>query len=207
MVEYWSEQATRASWLGLQELRRDFEFTVIGGWAVYLWTKAMKSKDIDIVITFESLEKMRRKFALEKNDALRKYQVKFPEFDLDVYVPYYSKLKLHPEEMLSKYSRRTEGFEVATPESLLVLKQGAELDRRNSTKGRKDAIDILLLCMKSGIDWVEYRKILDGHKLDALMKELVRVVESFPEEDLRYLGASHQEFAKWRKETIRQLKG
>lgn len=206
MVEYWSEQATKASWLELQELRKEFDFTLIGGWAVYLWTKAMKSKDIDIIVSFEVLEELKKRFTLEKNDALTKYQVKFPEFDLDVYIPYYSKLELPPEELLVKYSKKTEGYEVASPESLLVLKQGAEIDRRNSTKGRKDGIDIVLLCMKAGIDWTEYKKILSEHKLQNLLKELIHVINSFPKDGLRFLNINHQNFFNWKKKILSEIK-
>jgi len=43
----------------LLELNRKYRFVLIGGWAVYLYSKALKSRDIDIVIDFETLAKMK----------------------------------------------------------------------------------------------------------------------------------------------------
>jgi len=48
--EFWNSLLTEKSWEILQELRKDYNFILIGGWAVYLLTKQKKSKDIDIVI-------------------------------------------------------------------------------------------------------------------------------------------------------------
>ena len=43
--EFWSEVVTRASWEKMQELSKNYDFIVIGGWSAYLWTKMHKSKD------------------------------------------------------------------------------------------------------------------------------------------------------------------
>ena len=48
--EFWNSLLTEKSWEILQELRKNYDFILIGGWAVYLLTKQKKSKDIDIVI-------------------------------------------------------------------------------------------------------------------------------------------------------------
>ncbi|HLD62302.1 MAG TPA: hypothetical protein VI875_00380 [Candidatus Norongarragalinales archaeon] len=204
--EFWSEQATQASWEKLKELQGEFEFTLIGGWAVFVWTKAMKSKDIDFIVDFETLGKLKSRFPLQKNERLRKYEIKFRDFDVDVYATFYSKLALPPEKVLSKYSAKREGFTLATPEALLVLKQGAEIDRRHSVKGRKDSIDILSLCLKAGIDWRAYKKILRDQGIAGFARELAFVITSFPLDDLHYLGLNLVEFKKWKKKTLAELK-
>ncbi len=47
------------SWRLLLELRRRYAFTLIGGWAVWLYTKSLKSKDIDIIVDYEGLDRLR----------------------------------------------------------------------------------------------------------------------------------------------------
>ena len=139
-MEYWNDLITQKSWEVLQKLN-NVKFTLIGGLAAYLWTKSHKSRDIDIIVDFDELEKIKHNFTLHKNDSLRKYEIKIDEIDIDIYVSYFSTLVI-PAENIIKYTSKLEGFNVVIPEALLVLKQGAEIDRRHSIKGEKDMIDI-----------------------------------------------------------------
>jgi len=52
--EFWHNLITEKSFGLLQNLRKQFDFILIGGWAVYLYTQSLKSKDIDIYIPFWS---------------------------------------------------------------------------------------------------------------------------------------------------------
>jgi hypothetical protein len=45
---FWHSELVESSWSTLQQLKNRYEFILVGGWAVYLYTKALKSKDIDI---------------------------------------------------------------------------------------------------------------------------------------------------------------
>jgi len=101
-VEFWNSLLTEKSWNILQEIKGKFDFILIGGWASYLWTKTHKSKDIDIIIDLKTLYKIKNEYKLIKNDRLKKYEIKFGEIDVDIYVPYYSKLSL-PIEGLKNY--------------------------------------------------------------------------------------------------------
>jgi len=141
MTEFWNSLLTKKSWEILQELRKEYDFILIGGWATYLLTKQQKSKDIDIVVDLNELQKLKKK-NLMKNDNLKKYEIKVDEIDVDIYLEYYSKLTI-PTEDIKKYSIEIQGFKVASPETLLILKQGAYFDRKNSIKGQKDLIDIV----------------------------------------------------------------
>lgn len=49
-MEYYHDLITRQSFDFLKELNKKFDFVLIGGWAVFLFTRALKSKDVDIVI-------------------------------------------------------------------------------------------------------------------------------------------------------------
>ena len=48
-----------------------YQFILIGGWAVWLYTHQLKSKDIDLLVKFDTLEKLRYDFPLTKNERLK----------------------------------------------------------------------------------------------------------------------------------------
>ena len=125
MKEFWNSAITEKSFnilFGLKKL--PFEFVVIGGWAAYLWTKAHKSKDIDILLkNFEDMKYLRENYSLKKNDNLKKYEIKTEEIDIDIYVPFYSRLALPVEECI-RHTAKIEGIEVVSPEVLLILEAG-----------------------------------------------------------------------------------
>ena len=122
-MEFWNSLLTEKSWNYLQQLaKKKFHFVLIGGWAAYLWTKLHKSKDIDIVLkNVADLEAIKKEYVLNKNDNLKKYEIKFEEIDVGVYVPYFSKLAI-PVEDIPTYATKVENISVVMPEILLLLK-------------------------------------------------------------------------------------
>ena len=192
-MEFWNELVTGKSWEVLLKLRREpVPFTLIGGWAAYLWTRMQKSKDIDIVLDDHAgLEYLKQHFTLKKNDSLRKYEIIVDGIDIDIYVPYFSRLTL-PAEDIRGYSTIVENIRVARPEALLVLKQGAEMERGDSVKGRKDRLDIMALVLRTEMDWQLYRELLERYSLAGHLQRLRGIVTGF--EDIRYLGLNPREF-------------
>lgn len=203
--EFWSELVTRKSWETLVSLSKEYDFILIGGWAAYLWTGTHKSKDIDLVINYDTLNLFRSSFPLEKNERLRKYEIKMEEFDMDIYLPGYSRLSF-PVEHLKEYVRNVQGIKVPCPEVLVLLKQGAEVERRGSIKGKKDLIDILTLILHSGFSVQKYKEISGKFSLEKFMDELASEVLLFNPKDVEYLGVNLNEYAKWKREFIKELK-
>lgn len=80
--KFWHDAVTDKSFYTLQSLRKDFDFVVIGGWAVFLYTQTLKSKDIDIIVDLEVLARLKNRFDVTKNERLQKYEIKFDGFDL-----------------------------------------------------------------------------------------------------------------------------
>ena len=201
-MEFWNSLLTQKSWNKLQELKKEgFRFIVIGGWAAYLWTKQHKSKDIDIILPdWKELEIVKQKYSLSKNDDLKKYEIKLEEFDVDIYIPYYSKLTL-PIEDIATNTTKVEGFEVVLPEILLILKQGAELDRKDSIKGQKDRIDIMTLLCHAQIDFSKYNKLLVKYKLSHQRQRLKEIIQTF--KDLKHLNVNVQQYAKIKKKLLK----
>jgi len=203
-MPYWNELITQKSWEKLQELEKaGIRFTLIGGWAAWLYTKSHKSKDIDIIVDFEELGRLRGLFGLRKNDRLRKYEFKMEEIDVDVYVPHYSRLAM-PLEDAAKETAKIGGFSVVKPEILLALKQGAEEARKESEKGLKDRIDIMSLLLKSEIDFTAYNRLLQKHGITHYKKRLVEIVQGFRE--AKYIGLNIVELKKKKQELLRKIK-
>src|SRR3989344_3048608 len=200
-MEFWNSLLTEKSWNILQDLKKKFDFVLIGGWANYLWTKTHKSKDIDIIIDLKTLYILKENYRLIKNDRLKKYEIKIDDIDIDIYVPHYSKLSL-PVEFIQKNVTVVEGFNVIIPEVLLILKQGAELNRGYSIKGQKDRIDIMTLLFYSDIDFKKYKEILKIYHLDYL-NELKRIIKIF--KDLKHLNANVKDFKKKKEEILKKL--
>ena len=197
-MDYWNAIITEKSWNLLKELNKKIKFILIGGWAVYLWTKAHKSKDIDIVVDFNELEKIKLKYNLKKNDNLKKYEIIIEEIDVDIYVPYYSNLAVSIED-IKKNSVKVENFNVVKPEILLILKQSAEIERQESEKGLKDKIDIMDILLNCNIDFKNYKNKLKEYNLMHYKNRLINIINKF--KDLKYLNLNPREF-KLKKEKI-----
>ncbi len=200
--EFWDDLILDRSWNVLISLTKEIDFILIGGWAVYLHAKAIKSKDIDIIVDFENLEKIKLTRGLKKTDFLRKYETKINEISVDIYVPFYSRFSLSIEA-INKNIVRIEGFKMPKPEVLLILKQQAELERKDSIKGQKDRIDILNLLLNSEINLKNYLAIAEKHGIENYVKRLKEIVRGARSE-FYYLGIDDTRKIKLIKEKILQ---
>jgi len=204
-MDYWNNILTEKSWSILLKLKKEkFNFTVIGGWAAYLWTNLHKSKDIDIVINdFKDLDFLKKNYELRKNDSLKKYEIKFEEIDLDIYTPFFSEFAI-PAEDIKKYSAKIQGFNVVKPEALLILKQNAEKEREHSVKGEKDRIDILAIVFYSDLDFKEYFRLLKKYNSEDYYERLIKIINSFKE--IKYLNLNPREFKLKKNKIIKEIK-
>lgn len=156
-MDFYHNLITEKSWKLLIRLRKGYDFILIGGWAVFLYTKALKSKDIDLVVDYDGLSKFKKEFDVFKNDRLKKYETRSQEIEIDIYVPFYSNPGL-PAEDLKNFVTIQEGFKTPKKEILALLKQKALMLRSNSPKGRKDLIDLIGLLTLEDFDWEMYKK-------------------------------------------------
>ena len=85
-MEFWNDVATDKSWDVLINLKKETDFILIGGWACYLLTGSIKSKDIDIIIDFGALEGLRHKHRIKKTHFLKKYETLIQGISVDIYV-------------------------------------------------------------------------------------------------------------------------
>ena len=176
-MEFYHDLITEKSFKVLQDLKREFDFILIGGWAIFLYTKALKSKDIDIIIDYDELEKFKQKFSIFKNERLKRYEAKLEELDIDIYLPYFSDLKF-PIEEIENYLQSIEGFKVPIPELLLILKTKTYSERKGTTKGEKDFLDIFTLILNEKIDWQKYKGLIKKYNLEEINQKLKEIISS-----------------------------
>lgn len=202
MADFYNDLITQKSWKTLQELKKEIDFVLIGGWAVYLYTKSLKSKDIDIVLSYENLSKLKNLFSITKNDRLKKYEARNEEVQIDIYMPFYSNLGIPVEEII-KEVKRLETFTLPKPEMLLILKQYTFTQRNLSAKGRKDMIDILSLLYHTEINWKLYKSLLDKFKMINYLMKLQSLLDS--NTHLPQLSLNQHSYSKLKKNIIAKL--
>jgi len=148
-MAYYHDLVTEKSWAELRQLHTICDFTLLGGWAVYLYTHGLKSKDIDILVDYSELPKIQANFEFVKNDRLHKYEAIRGPVQIDIYTPHYSQIGI-PVEILLSHSQIVDGFRVVLPEYLILLKIFTLSERGRSPKGRKDLLDLLSLYLALG---------------------------------------------------------
>lgn len=148
-MAYYHDLITQKSWEELKILSKKVNFVLIGGWATYLYTKQLKSKDIDILISYDELGKLKGAYEVVKNDRLKKYEARKEETQIDIYLPHYSEIGI-PVDILIDSSISLEGFRVVKKELLICLKVYVFNLRGRTPKGEKDFLDILSL-FKAGM--------------------------------------------------------
>lgn len=202
MPEFYHDLITEKSFKILQDLRREFNFILIGGWAIYLYAKTLKSKDIDIILDYEELEKIRQKISISKNERLKKYEAKIDEVDIDIYLPYFSNIGM-PVEEIKNYYQSLEGFLVPIPEILLILKVYTYKERKGTTKGEKDLIDIFSLIKKGEINWQTYKELIKKYKFRGIDQDFKKIISS--QSAIPELNLLNHQIARLKKKTLEEL--
>ena len=165
-MAFWHDLVTEKSWQRLQELRRQFPFVLIGGWAVYLYAHTLKSKDIDIIVDYDTLGRLRDGYPLTKNERLKKYEIPYGDFDVEIYVPHFSHPGI-PAEVVLEQAVSREGFQVPKLEVLLLMKEFAHHERQGTAKGEKDGFDLLSLLSAEPLDWNAFRALAERYSPEA----------------------------------------
>ncbi|MBU3969100.1 hypothetical protein KJ991_02740 [Patescibacteria group bacterium] len=200
--QFYHNIITEKSWQFLREFKKNRNFILIGGWAVFLYSRSLKSKDIDIIVDYNDLEKLKSEFDIFKNERLKKYEIKHGEFDVDIYLPHYSDLGVDIEKIEEKAVSR-EGFSVPEIEILLMLKLYAWGSRRGSVKGQKDELDIFSLAFLPEFNWqryLDYTQIFHFENYNNFLIELIKKTK-----EIKELGINQQKMAKIRKRILALL--
>ena len=201
-TQYYHEIITQKSFIFLQELKREYDFVLIGGWAVFLYSKSLKSKDIDIIVDYSTLAKMKEKYEVAKNERLKKYEIKTGEFDIDIYLDHYSELGVDIAK-IAESAVVKDGFWVPKLEPLFLLKLFAWEKRRGSAKGQKDELDIFSLANLAEFDWGYYRRAVEESNLQKYGQMFVDLLKG--KREIKELSINAQRMAKLKKQIIGEI--
>lgn len=170
-MEYYHNLVSQKSWQELQKLQKSVDFILLGGWAVFLYAKTLKSKDIDIIIDYNQLTVLKKDYSLFKNDRLKKYEAVREEVQIDIYLPHYSRLGIPVEDLIPNV-KSVEGFKLLEPNFLAALKIYTLAQRGRSPKGRKDFLDLLALVVAKKCNLKEVLKIVNKYGLQDELETL-----------------------------------
>jgi hypothetical protein len=168
-----------------QELGEAFPdgLVYIGGIAVYLHTVnseltrhlAETTHDADFYISIADMADLRDLEEVTPNRRLFKHQLIKGGFEFDIYTERHSALIVPYDQVVAR-AVSYETLKVASVEHLLVLKLEAYRQRRASSKGRKDAKDLIRIVLVSEKNRVD-SSVLDAYLSDdhrALLQDIAR---------------------------------
>lgn len=159
----------------------------IGGIAVYLYAINNKecsdfaevTHDADFYISLADMGDLRDYEEVTANRRLSKHQLRKNGFEFDIYTERHSGLII-PYDQIMAYSRQCDIFRLAALEHLLVLKTEAYRDRHASSKGQKDAKDLIRIALLSESE-ASFNPDLAIAYLGEEHLELLRQIERGPE--------------------------
>jgi len=194
----WRDEVVERSWRVLGELKGFADFVLIGGWGVYLWTRKLKSRDIDVYIDQKNFYKLQSEltqkgYALKRNVRLMKFEALISDVEVDIYTPFVSRLVI---PCLDVFDRKLysviEGFKVAIPEVLLLLKAQAAQDRWHAEKGLKDRVDIISLLKFADVKRDVLEQMLREYDTPHTLRDAVKRAISESRIEYRFLGLAYE---------------
>ena len=194
----WRDEVVERSWRVLGELRGFADFVLIGGWGVYLWTRKLKSRDVDVYIDQKNFYKLQseltlRGYVLKRNVRLMKFEALISDVEVDIYTPFMSKLVVPCLDMFDrKLYSVIEGFKVAIPEVLLLLKAQAARDRWHAEKGLKDRVGIISLLKFADVKQYVLEQMLKDYDTKHMLRDAIKRAISESRIEYRFLGLAYE---------------
>lgn len=202
-MAYYHDLVTQKSWEELKVLKDKVDFVLLGGWAVYLYTKKLKSKDIDIIVNFDQLSALEKNYELFKNERLHKYEAVKGEVQIDVYLPHFSQLGIPAEDLVDRHDIK-DGFKVLDVNYLFALKIYTLAQRGHSAKGRKDFLDLLSLIISGECEFIKITDIMERYNLKGYILTLRNFLDNYTE--VPELDLNVYKYSKLKKMIIANLK-
>jgi hypothetical protein len=194
----WRDEVVERSWRVLGELKGFADFVLIGGWGVYLWTRKLKSRDVDVYIDQENFYRLQseltqRGYGLKRNVRLMKFEALIGDVEVDIYTPFVSRLVIPSLDVFDRelYSV-IEGFKVAIPEVLLLLKAQAARDRWHAERGLKDRIDIISLLKFADVKQNVLEQMLMKYDTQHKLRDAIKRAISESRIEYRFLGLAYE---------------
>jgi len=198
MVELWREDAIERSWQVLKRLHELADFVTIGGWGVHLWARKLKSRDIDIYMDQDNFyrlqaEALKAGFTIKRNPRLKKFEALIEGVEVDIYTPFMCNLVVPCLDVIREgLVSNIEGFKVAAPEVLLILKAQAAGERWHSEKGIKDRADIISLLAFVDLKFGLLKKLLEKYDPRKSLRKIIERTLRESRTEYKTLGLSYE---------------
>jgi len=188
----WREEVVERSWSVLEDLKNLADFVLIGGWGVYLWTRKLKSRDIDLYIDQENFYRLQSEL-LQRNYAVKRNEALIGDVEVDIYTPFMSHLVVPCLDVFNqKLYSLIERFKVAIPEVLLLLKAQAAQQRWHAEKGVKDRVDIISLLKFADVKNDLLRQMLKQYDRQRILLNVIKRVISESRVEYRLLNLTYE---------------
>lgn len=204
--QFWNNEKTDASLRTLQFIAGKIDFVLIGGWAVYLYTDAQRSEDVDIAVGIPALK-------FFKDYGIRDYEginIKYSVVDgtvVDLFIQEYADrdLPLPVKEILEDYTMFMGNIKTVNREMLLLLKLWGYF-REDETKLRKDIIDVISLMLYGDINIKKFGALLKKHRI-AKRRGIDVLLEYLDKGDtlLDYIDMESREYRKRKDELKKEI--
>jgi len=194
----WRDEIVERSWMALGELKELADFVLIGGWAVYFWSKKLKSRDIDLYIDQDNFYRLQsallqRGYAVKRNVRLKKFEALIGDVEVDIYTPFMSNLVIPCLDVFErKLFSLIKGFKVAIPEVMLLLKAQAAQQRWHAEKGLKDRVDIISMLKFVDIRRDLFEQMLGKYDRKNLLREVIKRTMAESRIEYKFLGLMYE---------------
>jgi hypothetical protein len=191
-------EVAERSWRVLGELEGFADFVLIGGWGLYLWNRRLKSRDIDVYIDQKNFYKLQSEltqngYALKRNVRLMKFEALISDVEVYICTPFVSRLVIPCLDVLDrKLYSVIEGFKVAIPEVLLLLKAQAAQDRWHAEKGLKDRVGIISLLKFADVKRDVLEQMLREYDAQHKLRDAIKRAISESRIEYRFLGLAYE---------------
>jgi pyrroloquinoline quinone (PQQ) biosynthesis protein C len=122
-----------------------------------------------------------------------RFEALVSDVEVDIYTPFVSKLVV---SCLDVFDRKLysviEGFKVAIPEVLLLLKAHAARDRWHAEKGLKDRVDIISLLKFADVKRDVLEQMLREYDTQHTLRDAIKRAISESRIEYRFLGLAYE---------------
>lgn len=162
--QFWNEEQTRRSRELLNNLSKEVDFVLIGGWAVFMYARQQMSLDVNIAIAYDSLEYFRRYSIEDYKNARIKYSIIEGTY-VDLFIEDFSDKDMpFPIKTVLDNHLNIEGIKVVDKELLLILKLWGYF-RADQQKIRKDILDVIALLLYGDINLERFRELVESYSI------------------------------------------
>lgn len=162
--QFWNEEQTRRSRELLNNLSKEVDFVLIGGWAVFMYARQQMSLDVNIAIAYDSLEYFRRYGIEDYKNARIKYSIIEGTY-VDLFIEDFSDKDMpFPIKTVLDNHLNIEGIKVVDKELLLILKLWGYF-RADQQKIRKDILDVIALLLYGDINLERFRELVESYSI------------------------------------------